>query len=37
MRQIADGDEYRLPATIDDPVSLDDITEALRVLGYPKL
>ena len=25
-----------LPATIDDPVILDEITEALKGLGYPR-
>ena len=34
MRCIADGEEYKMPATIDDPVILDEITEALRGLGY---
>jgi len=29
MRQIADGEEYRTPATIDDPAALDEIAEAL--------
>jgi propionyl-CoA synthetase len=36
MRSIADGKEYRMPSTIDDPTSLDDITEALKKLGYPR-
>jgi propionyl-CoA synthetase len=35
MKKIADGEEYRLPATIDDPVILDEITEAFAELGYP--
>ena len=35
MKRIADGVEYRMPATIDDPVILDEITEALAILGYP--
>jgi propionyl-CoA synthetase len=30
MRQIADGEAYRTPATIDDPTALDEIAEALR-------
>ncbi|NNK33917.1 MAG: propionyl-CoA synthetase, partial [Xanthomonadales bacterium] len=30
MRKIADGKEYKTPATIEDPVVLDEITEALR-------
>ena len=34
MRRIADGEEYRTPATIDDPVILDEITDALQRIGY---
>ena len=36
MVNIADGTEWKMPATIDDPVILDEITEALQVLGYAK-
>ena len=36
VKKIADGQEYKMPATIDDPAILDEITEALRGLGYPK-
>jgi propionyl-CoA synthetase len=34
MKKIADGQEYKMPATIDDPVILDEITEALIRIGY---
>jgi propionyl-CoA synthetase len=34
MRRIADDQEYSVPATIDDPVILDEITEALQRIGY---
>jgi len=34
MRQIADGEEWRMPATIDDPTALDEIGAALTRLGY---
>jgi propionyl-CoA synthetase len=34
MRSIADGDPYAVPATIDDPVVLDEIAGALRDVGY---
>jgi propionyl-CoA synthetase len=34
MRRIADDQEYSIPATIDDPAILDEITEALRAIGY---
>ena len=34
MRSIADGDSWKMPATIDDPVILDEVTAALRNLGY---
>ncbi|WP_417772990.1 propionyl-CoA synthetase [Stappia sp.] len=33
MRQIADGTEVRMPATIDDPAILEEIEEALRDRG----
>ncbi len=35
MSNIADGEEYKMPATIDDPTILPEITEALAGLGYP--
>jgi propionyl-CoA synthetase len=35
MRAIADGDEYHLPATIDDPAILPEISDALARAGYP--
>jgi propionyl-CoA synthetase len=34
MRRIADGDEYSTPPTIDDPATLDEMEEALRMIGY---
>ena len=34
MRRIADDEEYSVPATIDDPAILDEITEALQRIGY---
>ncbi len=34
MRRIADGEEYSVPATIDDPAILEEITGTLQVLGY---
>ena len=34
MRKIADGESYTTPATIDDPVILDEIAAALKLLGY---
>jgi propionyl-CoA synthetase len=34
MRRIADSEEYRVPATIDDPAILDEIGDALRGAGY---
>ena len=36
MVSIADGTEWKMPATIDDPVILDEITMALQGLGYAK-
>jgi propionyl-CoA synthetase len=36
MAKIADGQEFKMPATIDDPAILDEIREAVKELGYPK-
>ncbi len=35
MRRIADGAPWTLPATVDDPHSLEVVGDALRGLGYP--
>jgi propionyl-CoA synthetase len=34
MRKIADAEDYRPPATIEDPDVLDEITIALKNMGY---
>ncbi len=34
MVKIADGDEWKMPATIDNPAVLDDIEAALKNMGY---
>jgi propionyl-CoA synthetase len=34
MRKIADCEEYRAPATIEDPAVLDEVYEALLTIGY---
>jgi len=34
MARIADGEDFKTPATIDDPAILDEIREAVRTLGY---
>ncbi len=36
MRRIADGEDYKMPATIDDPAILGEIEEALRGMGYAR-
>ena len=36
MRAIADGEDYKPPATIDDPAILGEITDSLKNIGYPK-
>jgi propionyl-CoA synthetase len=33
MRAIADGEAWKMPATIDDPVSIDEITAAMKSKG----
>jgi propionyl-CoA synthetase len=35
MRRIADGEEYKTPATIDDPAILGEIAQTLKGAGYP--
>jgi propionyl-CoA synthetase len=35
MVKIADGEAYKMPATIDDPAILDEIAAALARIGYP--
>ncbi|HAA92997.1 MAG TPA: propionyl-CoA synthetase, partial [Rhodospirillaceae bacterium] len=34
MQKIADKEDYRMPATIDDPVILEEIETALKTVGY---
>ncbi len=34
MQKIADKEEYKVPATIDDPAILEEIDEALQGIGY---
>jgi len=34
MAKIADGEEFRTPATIDDPAILGEIADAVRPIGY---
>ncbi len=35
IKKIAEGAPYNVPATIDDPATLDEITAALGTIGYP--
>ena len=35
LRQIADGEAYTVPPTIDDPAILDEITATLKTIGLP--
>ncbi len=34
MRSIADGKEWKVPATIDEPAVLDEIAETLKSMGF---
>jgi propionyl-CoA synthetase len=36
MQKIADGQAYKVPATIDDPAALAEIGESLGTIGYAK-
>jgi propionyl-CoA synthetase len=33
MRQVADGEQYTIPSTIDDPASIDELAVAMHVRG----
>ena len=35
MQKIADGDDYKMPATIDEPEILTEIAASLKGIGYP--
>ncbi len=37
MRAIADGEDYKVPATIDDPAILGEIGQSLKSAGFAKL
>ena len=34
MQKIADSEAHKVPATIDDPAALEEITRALKAIGY---
>jgi len=36
MVKIADNQEFKMPATIDDPAILVEIKESLQTIGYAK-
>jgi propionyl-CoA synthetase len=36
IQKIADDKEWKMPATIDDPAILDEITDALQTVGYAR-
>jgi propionyl-CoA synthetase len=36
MKKIADGEDYKMPATIDDPAILGEIEEVLKMIGYAR-
>jgi propionyl-CoA synthetase len=36
LQKIADGEDWKMPATIDDPVILDEITDVMRTRGIGK-
>lgn len=36
MKAIADGRDFQVPATIDDPDALDEVARALQTVGYPR-
>ncbi|MCE0505134.1 propionyl-CoA synthetase [Roseivivax sp. GX 12232] len=36
MANLADGQDFKMPATIDDPAIVDEIRAAVKTLGYPQ-
>jgi propionyl-CoA synthetase len=36
MQKIADSEAHKVPATIDDPAALEEITRSLKAIGYAK-
>jgi propionyl-CoA synthetase len=36
IKKMADGVEHTVPATIEDPLTLEEIADSLKSLGYPK-
>jgi propionyl-CoA synthetase len=36
VRKMANGESWHMPATIDDPIIMDEIAEILSALGYPQ-
>jgi acetyl-CoA synthetase len=36
IAKIANGEVFKPPATIDDPIIIDEICEMLKTIGYPK-
>jgi propionyl-CoA synthetase len=36
MQKIADGEDFLVPATIDDPIILNEIKETLEAAGFPR-
>jgi propionyl-CoA synthetase len=34
MKKIADRRPWKMPATIDDPIILDEVRERLQAIGY---
>jgi propionyl-CoA synthetase len=37
IKKIADGVEYRMPPTIEDPTVIDEIKINLNEIGYPRV
>jgi propionyl-CoA synthetase len=36
IKKLADGKDYRIPPTIDDPAVFDELAADLAALGYPR-
>jgi propionyl-CoA synthetase len=36
LQKLADGEDFKMPATIDDPAIIDEIAEVMQDLGYAR-
>ena len=37
IAKIANGEDFKVPATIDDPTIIQEIAQVLKTIGYPRI